>query len=97
MLFINCGGVNTNRKEVKITISELQRYPDLVIQLNVCAAHGVNNASRRGLGVFDYGDIPRFPRVLRSIKNGGYGDLVARMLKYDPPSGPALETNTDLD
>ena len=97
MLFINCDGVNTNRKAVKVMISELQRYPDLLIQLNVCAAHGINNAVRWSLGVFDYGNILRFSHVLQSIKNHGYATLVGRMLKYEPPSDPVLETNTALE
>ena len=61
MLFINCDGVNTNRRAVKMMVSELSRYPNMLVQLNVCSAHGMNNAVRWGIGVFDYGDILRFP------------------------------------
>ena len=97
MLFINCERVNTNRKIGKMAICELQRSPGLLIQINARADHGVNNAVWRSLGVFGCVGILRPPQVLQSIKNHGYGDLVGRRLKYDPPSDPALETNTALD
>ena len=49
---INCDGANTNKKAVRMLMSELHPRRELLSVVIFCAAHGLNNAVRWGLGLF---------------------------------------------
>ena len=79
-LLINCDGANTNRKAVRILMSELQWHRDLLVVVISCTAHAMNRAAKWGLGVFYYGDFLRCCHVLQAVKHRNFGVHVRNML-----------------
>ena len=94
LLLINCDGANTNRKAVRMLMSELHPRRELLIIANFCAAHGLNYAVRWGLGVFGYGNILRPCHVLQSVKHRKFEFHVERLLRADVEEDIQLLSNT---
>ena len=89
-LLINCDGANTNRKAVRMLMSELQNRRDLLVVVNFCSAHGINRAVKWGLGVFFYGDFLRCCHVLQAVKQRNFDAHVCKMLRQPPLNDSAL-------
>ena len=77
---INCDGANTNRKAVRMLMSELQVHRDLLVVAIFCSAHAMNLAVKWGLGVFYYGEFLRCCHVLQAAKRRNFASHVQNML-----------------
>ena len=97
LLLLNCDGANTNRKAVRMIMAELQPKRDLLVLVNFCASHGVNNAVRWGLGQFSYGNVLRCCHVLQSVKNRNFPSHVRKCLRSDIAGDAVLLTDTAQD
>ena len=97
LLLINCDGANTNRKAVRMLMIELQPMRELLTVVMFCAAHGLNNAVRWGLGLFSYGNILRSCHVLQSAKHRKFEVHVKAKLRLDIEEGGLLLSNTAVD
>ena len=97
LLLINCDGANTNRKAVRMLMSELQPRRELLTVVIFCAAHGLNNAVRWGLGVFGYGNILRSCHVLQSVKHRNFESHVKSQLRPDIENDRLLLSDTATD
>ena len=78
---INCDGANTNRKAVRMLMSELQNRREMLVVVIFCSAHSMNRAVKWGLGVFYYGDFLRCCHVLQAVKHRNFDDYVRTMLR----------------
>ena len=96
-LFINCDGANTNRKAVRMLMSELQNRRDLLVVVNFCTAHAMSRAVKWGLGVFYYGDFLRCCHVLQAVKNPRFEDHVRNMLHVEVQDDSYLFGQTAQD
>ena len=96
-LFINCDGANTNRKAIRMLMSELQNRRDLLVVVNFCSAHAMNRAVKWGLGVFYYGDFPRCCHVLQAAKHPHFEDHVRNMLHIEVQDDSYLFGETAQD
>ena len=97
LLLINCDGANTNKKAVRMLMSELQPRRELLSVVIFCAAHGLNNAVRWGLGLFSYGNILRLSHVLQSVKHRRFEAHVKAKLRFDVEDDSLLLSNTAAD
>ena len=97
LIVLNCDGANTNRKAVRMIMAELQPKRDLLILVNFCASHGLNNAVGWGLGQFGYGNVLRCCHVLQSVRSRNFASHVEKCLRSDMLEGPDLLTNTAQD
>ena len=97
MLLINCDGANTNHKAVRMLMAELQPRKDLLVVVNYCSAHGLNNAVRWGLGLFSYGNILRACHVLQSVKHRNFAGHVKKLFRTAIEPDPVLLSETALD
>lgn len=97
LLLLNCDGANTNRKAVRMLTAELQPKKNLLVVVNYCSAHGVNNAAKWGLGVFSYGNLIRGCHVLQTAKRRKFEDHVRTYIREDIQEDPLVLTDTSVD
>ena len=95
--FINCDGANTNRKAVRMLMSELQNRRELLVLVNFRTAHAMNRAVKWGLGVFYYGDFLRCCHVLQGVKHPRFEDHVKNMLHVEAQDDSILFGETAQD
>ena len=78
---INCDGANTNRKAVRVLLSELQNRRDLLAVVIFCSAHVMNRAAKWGIGVFFYGDFLGCCHVLQAAKHRNFDAHVRNVIR----------------
>ena len=78
-------------------LAELQPRKELLVLVNYCSAHGLNNGVRWGLGIFSYGNVLRTCHVIQSVKHRKFEDHVKKYLRTDIEQDPVILTDTALD
>ena len=90
-IIINCDGAAVNKSSIRLLTTELQKYPNLFVFTNICAAHTLNNSTLWGLGDYAYVSVLRAARVFDAVRNRRLPDLAKKCIRGDIQPGQCIE------
>ena len=82
-LIVNIDAASVNKAAFRMLISELQIHQNLLVFMNICSAHTLNNSTIWGLGDFPYGSLLREAHVFDAVRDRRLQELAKRCLRSD--------------